>query len=109
MKKDKKTIKKKSFYFQDYNESEITDINKSKIVKVYLNRAIFLFFVFLSLTFIFGTKIVHLSLSSEKSFYITKTKSGYIKNLTHPMYLFLLKDTHLQKLLLNYYQSEKIL
>ena len=74
MKKDKKTIKKKSFYFQDYNESEITDINKSKIVKVYLNRAIFLFFVFLSLTFIFGTKIIHLSLSSEKSFYILRQK-----------------------------------
>ena len=30
----KKTIKKKSFYFEDYNESELTEKNKSKIAKI---------------------------------------------------------------------------
>ena len=42
----KKTAKKKSFYFEDYTESELYDNNKTKIVKVILSRVSFLSFIF---------------------------------------------------------------
>ena len=63
MKNKKKAVKKKSFYFEDYNESEIIgDKNNSNNIKVSLNRATFLFFIFFSLTLIFSIKITYLSL-----------------------------------------------
>ena len=55
--------KKKSFYFDDYAEFDLNDNNKSKIVKVLLNRVTFLSFIFLSLILIFSVKIIYLSLS----------------------------------------------
>ncbi len=67
--------KKKSFYFKDYTESELIDNNKSKIVKILLNRVTFLSFIFLSLVVIFSTKIIYLSLSPEKIFYAKNIKS----------------------------------
>ena len=67
--------KKKSFYFKDYTESELIDNNKSKIVKILLNRVTFLSFIFLSLVVIFSTKIIYLSLSPEKIFYVKNIKS----------------------------------
>ena len=76
--------KKKSFYFEDYTEHELTNNNKSKIVKVLLNRVTFLSFIFFSLILIFSIKIIYLSLSPEKGFYsenikkhFTKKKKGY--------------------------------
>ena len=58
----KKESKKKSFYFEDYTESEeITISNKNNTIKVSLSRVAFIFFVFLSLTFIFCAKIIYLS------------------------------------------------
>ena len=60
--------KKKSFYFEDYTESELID-NKSNFVKVSINRVTFLSFIFFSLMLIFSIKIIYLSLSSEKSFF----------------------------------------
>ena len=61
--------KKKSFYFQDYTESEIKDFYKSKVTKVSLNRVTFLYFVFFSLMVIFSIKIIYLSLTQEKFFH----------------------------------------
>ena len=63
-------MKKKSFYFKDYNESEIIDNNKnSNSPKIVPNRVAFLFFIFFSLIFIFSIKIIYLSLSPEKDFF----------------------------------------
>ena len=71
--------KKKSFYFDDYAESELNDNNKSNIVKVSLNKVTFLSFIFFSLILIFGIKIIYLSLSSEKSFFSNNTKKEFVK------------------------------
>jgi len=71
--------KKKSFYFEDYTESELTDNNKFNLVKISLNRVTFLSFVFFSLLLIFSIKIIYLSLSSEKSFYSNNIKKDFVK------------------------------
>ena len=71
--------KKKSFYFEDYTESELTDNNKFNLVKISLNRVTFLSFVFFSLLLIFSIKIIYLSLSSEKSFYSNNVKKEFVK------------------------------
>ena len=69
-KKKEKIIKKKSFYFEDYAESELTDSNNIyNLVKISLNRVTFLFFIFISIIFIFSIKITYLSLIPEKNFY----------------------------------------
>ena len=69
-KKKEKIIKKKSFYFEDYAESELTDShNIYNLVKISLNRVTFLFFIFISIIFIFSIKISYLSLFPEKNFY----------------------------------------
>ena len=73
-------MKKKSFYFEDYTESEIINQNKdSNILKISLNRVAFLSFIFFCLIFVFGTKIVYLSLTPEKSFYGNDINRGYAK------------------------------
>ena len=79
MRNKKKTIKKKSFYFEDYTESELTDNNKPKIVKILLNRVTFLSIIFFSLILIFSIKIIYLSLSAEKSIYSNNIKKDFIK------------------------------
>jgi len=62
--------KKKSFYFEDYTEKNLTDSNKNfNLIKVSLNRVTFLFFIFVSLIIIFSIKITYLSIYSEKNFY----------------------------------------
>ena len=76
--KRKKTIKKKSFYFEDYTESELTG-NNNNFVKVSLNRVTFLFFIFFSLMFIFSVKITYLSLSPEKDIYSNNIKEKFEK------------------------------
>ena len=73
-------MKKKSFYFEDYTESEI--INDSKnldTIKISLNRVAFLSFIFFSLMLIFSIKIIYLSLSSEKFFYESNIKGDFAK------------------------------
>ena len=62
-------MKEKTFYFEDYDESELTKKNKSNIVKISLNRVTFLSFIFFSLIVIFSIKIIYLSLYSEKNLY----------------------------------------
>ena len=76
-----KTIKKKSFYFQDYTESEILGNNINfNIQKISLHRVTFLSFIFFSLILICGIKIIYLALSPEKSFYTNNIKKFFIKN-----------------------------
>ena len=71
--------KKKSFYFEDYTETELIDNKNSGIIKVLLNRVTFLSFIFLSLMLIFSIKIIYLSLSTEKSFYSSNIKKDFLK------------------------------
>ena len=72
-------MKKKSFYFEDYTESDLVDNkNNLNIIKISLNRVTFLSFIFLSLILIFSIKIIYLSLSPEKSFY-NNTKKEFVK------------------------------
>ena len=80
--KKKKNANKKSFFFEDYDESEILFNNiKNKNVKISLNRTTFLFFVFFSLIFIFSIKLTYLSLSPspEKNFFSQKNIKNFIK------------------------------
>ena len=63
MKREKKTIEKKGFYFDDYIESEIIEKKTNfNTIKVSLNRVTFLSFIFLSLILICSIKIIYLSL-----------------------------------------------
>ena len=67
--KKKKDFKKKSFFFDDYNESEIIFSEKNiNLVKISSSRVVFLFSIFLILIFIFSIKIIYLSLHSDKNF-----------------------------------------
>ena len=67
--KKKKDFKKKSFFFDDYNESEIIFSGKNiNLVKISSSRVVFLFSIFLILIFIFSIKIIYLSLHSDKNF-----------------------------------------
>ena len=76
----KKNKNKKSFYFEDYTESEIIYNNKNfNIVKISLNRVAFLSFIFFSLIVIFSIKIIYLSLLSEKNFYSNNIKKDFVK------------------------------
>ena len=75
------TIKKKSFYFQDYTESEILGNNINfNIQKISLHRVTFLSFIFFSLILICSIKIIYLSLSKEKIFYVHDIKKDFLKN-----------------------------
>ncbi len=65
----KKNIKKKSFYFEDYTESQLDNNPKNlNFTKVIPSRVTFIFFIFLSLILIFGTKITYISLSQNDNF-----------------------------------------
>ena len=79
MKNKKKNAKLKSFFFKDYQDSEISfNKNNNKLVKILPNRVTFLFCVFLSLVFIFSIKIIYLSLFPEKNFYLSNNKNHFI-------------------------------
>ncbi len=71
--------KKKTFYFEDYNELELVGSKEKKKIKISLNRVAFLSFVFFSLIFIFGIKIIYLSLSPEKNYNKKYTEKEYQK------------------------------
>jgi cell division protein FtsI (penicillin-binding protein 3) len=72
-------MKKKSFYFEDYNDSEFDQNKNISIIKVSLKRVAFLAFIFFGLLFIFSTKIIYLSLTPESSFYSNSLKKKTIK------------------------------
>ena len=78
---DKKNeFKKKSFYFEDYAESEIINNSKNtKLIKISLNRITLLFFIFFSIMIIFSIKIIYLSLYPEKDFSSQKNYKNFIK------------------------------
>ncbi len=79
--KRRKTIKKKSFYFQDYNEKDIFDNSiTANIHKISLNRLTFLSFIFFSLILICSIKIIYLSLSPEKNLNTKSIKKEFSKN-----------------------------
>ena len=70
--------KKKSFYFEDYNESEINENNVNfNLVKISLNRITFLSFIFFSLMLVCSIKIIYLSFSPEKNFYTSKEEKKF--------------------------------
>ena len=66
---------KKSFYFQDYTESELIYNSRSNDIKISLNRVTFLSFIFFSLIIIFSIKIIYLSLSAENFIYNSNEKN----------------------------------
>ena len=75
-----KNKKQKSFFFDDYSESEII-IEKQNInsVKISFNRISFLFFIFFSLITISSIKIIYLSLYPEKIFLTQNTSNNFTK------------------------------
>ena len=66
-------MKKKSFYFEDYTESNLIDDNNFNTIKISLSRVTFLSFFFLSIILIFSIKIIYLSLSTGNNFYSNTT------------------------------------
>ena len=73
--------KTKSFYFEDYAESELYNENKvSGNIKISLNRVSFLFFIFVSLILIFTIKLTYLSLSPDKNIYTNIVKKNILQN-----------------------------
>ena len=75
-----KRIKQKSFFFEDYTESQIEyDNNLKNLIKVPKNRIVFLFFLFTSFIFIFSIKIFYLSLFPEINIYSKKNNMNFIK------------------------------
>jgi len=79
-KKIDKRVEKKSFYFEDYRESEIIyNKAKSQIIKVSPSRITLLFLVFLSLIIIFTFKIIYLSLLPEKKYSFYNVSEGFYK------------------------------
>ena len=84
--KTRKSGKQKSFFFEDYIESEIVvNSKKNNFAKVSLNRTIFLFFIFISLIVIFSIKIIYLSLSHEKNLFLTDTIHYFKKERKHTL------------------------
>ena len=77
----KNKIKKKSFYFKDYNGLDFIQSNSDhkKTIRISLNRITFLSFVFFSLIFIFSIKIIYLSLSEQKTFYSKNIKENLLQ------------------------------
>ncbi len=75
-----KNKKKKSFYFQDYNESDFITENKNlNVVKISQSRLVFIFFIFVSLILIFSIKITYISLAPEKSLNIYSIEKNFTK------------------------------
>ena len=72
-------LKNKGFYFEDYETVKYEYKENSKIskVKLSLNRVSFIFFIFLVIGFVFGSKIIYLaSIKKEK----------YFNNSSHNLY-----------------------
>ena len=78
-KKKKNFFKKKSFYFEDYSESELVSNKNKNSVIISLNRVTFLFFIFVSLILIFSIKITYLSLVPQKNFFTSVDKKSFLK------------------------------
>ena len=65
-KRTKKRSKQKSFYFEDHLDTQdFVNVKNNKQAKTSLNRTVFLFFIFLSLTAIFSFKIFYITLFND--------------------------------------------
>ena len=73
-----KNSQQKSFFFEDYIESNIIN-NNSNLIKISLNRITFLSFVFFSLIIICSFKIIYLSLFPEKKYFFHNIEENFIK------------------------------
>jgi len=75
-----KKNEKKSFYFEDYNDSEfIYGKKNNNEAKISLTRINFLYFIFISLIFIFSIKIVYISVAPENFFYTKSSSNDLVK------------------------------
>ena len=76
----RKKNKKKSFYFEDYDEPDFINTSKNlNIIKVLPSRVIFLFIIFLSLVFIFSVESSQNSIIFEKSSNLHEIQRNSIK------------------------------
>jgi len=67
----------RGFYFEDYETSKYEHKGQSKLsgVKLSLNKASFVFFIFLVVAFIFGSKIIYLASIKKEKYFTNKLKS----------------------------------
>ena len=78
--KNKKKKGQKSFYFIDYTDDDFSYKCNKSYVRISLNRSIFIFFIFLSVAFIFSVKIFYLGISSKNIFISKKQNNFFIKS-----------------------------
>ena len=83
MKNEKETAKyrkfQKSFYFEDYEESEDIINHKNTKIIVSRSRTTFIFFIFLSLIFVFCAKVTYLAFSKKALHYSQNHKLKALK------------------------------
>ncbi len=78
--KKKINKKQKSFFFEDYHESEIdSQSTNHNSPKISLNRVNFLFFIFIGVILIISIKILYLSTFNKKTFYSKNIKQSFTK------------------------------
>ena len=78
--KKKIITKKKSFFFEDYNASEIEAYyTQSPHIKISIDRVNFLFSIFIILILIFSLKITYLALSEDKNYYSKIKNKVFVK------------------------------
>ena len=67
--------KNRSFYFEDYETStyEYIEQSKSSVVRLSLNRVSFVFFIFLVIAVVFGSKIIYLALIKKENYFINQS------------------------------------
>jgi len=65
--------KSRGFYFEDYETSEYKGQLKYPKIKLSLNRISFIFFIFLVVAIVFGSKIIYLALIKNENYYTHKT------------------------------------
>ena len=68
------TRKSRGFYFEDYEtpKYEYKDQSRFSGVKLSLNRVSFIFFIFLVVAFVFGSKIIYLALIKKENYFTNK-------------------------------------
>ena len=65
----------KGFYFEDYEtpKYEYKDQSKFSRAKLSLNRVSFIFFIFLVVAFVFGSKIIYLASIKKENYFTNKS------------------------------------
>ena len=77
----------RGFYFEDYEIPSYEYKEQSKFfrVKLSLSRVSFIFFIFLVVAFVFGSKIVYLALTKKDNYFVNKAVPSFFWLL--PLYL----------------------